>query len=563
MNSKPQDLRSARPTPLLIRSIGCLGSASLLTSSVLLNGLALAQESLGEAAAEPGAGSTAELLVPSPPEPIQGLPAPELAAPVVKLAPQDLPSSGQTQVETVFDESLADYAPRLDIAPAAGAGGSFIDDSELYSTGATNSGDVYAGDRALLNSPAVVLGDGPAQGQQTDSPRVVIGSPSATPNAPLTAGASAAPGAKANGHHNGGGIAPTNITAAQAERLQRGGNLPRPAAAATTQLAGRRGSGSGYSVTYPTNNPLSMAVQHLGQTIAPSLNVASYYARTQRPRGVRGNGDRQLLFPLSIPAPISSVFGWRQHPIFGEQRFHSGTDLAAEQGTPIVATLTGKVSIADFLGGYGLTVVLDHTDGRHQTLYGHMSEIFVQPGQMVKQGEVIGRVGSTGNSTGPHLHFEVRELTNQGWVAIDPGRYLEGSIAQLMQLLREGPMQPIAKADAPFLLTQQQLGGLLGQSPQPTKLSTGLQPLLQRPQKAFEPSTPLEAKVVAVVKALEGNSPPRPVAPSITTGLTQQFSSTSPVSYRPVQPKPAQPTPSQPKIVTRAIAAPSERDQTQ
>lgn len=534
MNSKPQDLRSARPTPLLIRSIGCLGSAGLFTSSVLFNGLALAQESLGDGAPEPAA---AELQAPT--DPLQGLPAPELAAPVVHLAPQDLPPSGQTQVETVFDESLADYAPRLDVAPAAGAGGSFIDDSELYSTGATDSSDIYAGDQELLNSPAVISGDGPARGQRPGAPQVVTGSP-ANPDAPLTAGAR---GSAAGASGNGNGIAPTNITAAQAERLQPRRNLPDPSAAATTQLAGRRGSSSGYSVTYPTNNPLSMAVQHLGQTLAPSLNVAGYYARTQRPRGVRGNGDRQLLFPLSIPAPISSVFGWRQHPIFGDQRFHSGTDLAADQGTPIVATLTGRVSIADFLGGYGLTAVLDHADGKHQTLYGHMSEIFVQPGQIVKQGEVIGRVGSTGNSTGPHLHFELRELTAQGWVAIDPGRYLEGSIAQLMQLLREEPMQPIARANAPFLLSQQQLGGLLGQPTQPPMtLSTGLQPLLQRPQKAFEPSTPLEAKVIEVVKALEGGPSPRPL-PS-TTGLAQQFSSTSPMFYQP----------SQSRLVTQAIA---------
>jgi len=102
----------------------------------------------------------------------------------------------------------------------------------------------------------------------------------------------------------------------------------------------------------------------------------------------------------------------------------------------VVAVLDGKVSIGGFLGGYGLTVVLDHGDTQ-KTLYGHLSEIFVKPGATVKQGEVIGRVGSTGMSTGPHLHFEVRQLTAQGWVVTDPAKFLAGASS------------PIAAADKP------------------------------------------------------------------------------------------------------------------
>ncbi|MCC5642500.1 M23 family metallopeptidase [Nostoc sp. CHAB 5824] len=138
-----------------------------------------------------------------------------------------------------------------------------------------------------------------------------------------------------------------------------------------------------------------------------------------------------MMYPLSIPASITSVFGWRVHPITGNQRFHAGTDIGAPTGTPVLAAAAGQVETANWLGGYGLTVTLNHKSAE-QTLYGHMSEIFVQPGQWVQPGTVIGRVGSTGNSTGPHLHFEVRHLTPNGWVATDPGVQLQSALSQLV-----------------------------------------------------------------------------------------------------------------------------------
>ncbi|MDZ8242199.1 MAG: peptidoglycan DD-metalloendopeptidase family protein [Nostoc sp. ChiQUE01a] len=146
-------------------------------------------------------------------------------------------------------------------------------------------------------------------------------------------------------------------------------------------------------------------------------------------------GGTGMMYPLSIPASITSMFGWRIHPITGNQRFHAGTDLGAPMGTPVLAAAGGSVETANWLGGYGLTVILNHKSAE-QTLYGHMSEIFVQPGQWVEPGTVIGRVGSTGNSTGPHLHFEVRHLTPNGWVATDPGVNLQSGLAQLLQSLR-------------------------------------------------------------------------------------------------------------------------------
>jgi murein DD-endopeptidase MepM/ murein hydrolase activator NlpD len=171
--------------------------------------------------------------------------------------------------------------------------------------------------------------------------------------------------------------------------------------------------------------------------IVPPSFVQNYFNRTVRPLGLPGNGDVRLLFPLSIPASITSVFGWRVHPITGDQRLHTGTDLGAAMGTPVLAALTGRVIMAKFFGGYGLAIALEHTNGSQQTLYGHLSEIFVKPGDVVQQGTVIGRVGSTGNSTGPHLHFEFRQQTPEGgWVAQDAGLSLEQAVAQLAKSMQ-------------------------------------------------------------------------------------------------------------------------------
>lgn len=168
----------------------------------------------------------------------------------------------------------------------------------------------------------------------------------------------------------------------------------------------------------------------------PVQQRTPYYNPSLTPTYKPGSLNTGLMFPLTIPATITSIFGWRIHPITGNSRFHSGTDLGAPLGTPVLSAYAGHVSVADFLGGYGLTVVLDHSEFTQQTLYAHLSEIFVQPGEWVEQGTVIGRVGSTGNSTGPHLHFETRQLTPEGWVATDPGIQIENALAQLVEALR-------------------------------------------------------------------------------------------------------------------------------
>ncbi|PSN18339.1 M23 family peptidase [filamentous cyanobacterium CCP5] len=164
-----------------------------------------------------------------------------------------------------------------------------------------------------------------------------------------------------------------------------------------------------------------------------------------RPLNILRRGSEEYVFPLSIPAPITSLFGWRVHPIYGDHRFHSGTDLSAPMGTPVLATRAGRVAIADNLGGYGLTVILRHGDGDLESRYAHLSRIAVRPGEWIEQGEVIGLVGSTGNSTGPHLHFEVRQLTAQGWVAADAREILQDGLASLIGVLNN-PLQAMAQA---------------------------------------------------------------------------------------------------------------------
>lgn len=104
---------------------------------------------------------------------------------------------------------------------------------------------------------------------------------------------------------------------------------------------------------------------------------------------------------------FSSPFGWRIHPVYGDRRFHYGVDLAAPSGTPIVATRSGKVTSTTYDSSSGYYVVINHGDG-FESKYLHMTHYIVSPGQQVTAGQVIGYVGSTGASTGPHLHFSIK-----------------------------------------------------------------------------------------------------------------------------------------------------------
>lgn len=145
------------------------------------------------------------------------------------------------------------------------------------------------------------------------------------------------------------------------------------------------------------------------EIMAASQEVANMIRRSQMSSaGYSGApaGAGGMIWPIS--GPITSEFGWRTHPIFGTARFHSGLDIGGDYGMPIYAAAGGTVIYAGWISGYGNAVIIDHGGGV-TTLYGHNDSLSVSEGENVAQGQVIAMCGSTGNSTGPHCHFEVRE----------------------------------------------------------------------------------------------------------------------------------------------------------
>jgi len=133
-----------------------------------------------------------------------------------------------------------------------------------------------------------------------------------------------------------------------------------------------------------------------------------------------GSASIPMLVPVTTSRSMSSNFGMRVHPVLGGFRMHKGVDLPASTGTPIHATADGVIGRADWFGGYGLFVEIEH-GANLETRYGHMSRIAVAEGQHVHRGDVIGYVGTTGRSTGAHLHYEVRI----GGEAVNPVPYLQ------------------------------------------------------------------------------------------------------------------------------------------
>lgn len=134
-------------------------------------------------------------------------------------------------------------------------------------------------------------------------------------------------------------------------------------------------------------------------------------------RGIIITGRGVMTVP--VDAEITSGFGYRMHPILGYQKFHSGLDFGSDSGSTIRSAAAGVVIYAQWYGGYGNTVIVDHGSG-FTTLYGHTEGFYVAEGATVQKGQPIAAVGSTGLSTGPHLHFEVR----QNGEPIDPVPYL-------------------------------------------------------------------------------------------------------------------------------------------
>ena len=148
--------------------------------------------------------------------------------------------------------------------------------------------------------------------------------------------------------------------------------------------------------------------------------IESKIVKLQRNSGPYSGG--KMDWPVPGHSRISSPYGYRIHPIFKVKKLHTGIDIPAPTGTPITAAAAGTVIYSDWLGGYGKVIMLDHGGGI-VTLYAHNSALIVSEGQTVARGATVAKAGSTGNSTGPHLHFEVRK--NGSYV--DPIPWLRGN----------------------------------------------------------------------------------------------------------------------------------------
>ena len=129
-----------------------------------------------------------------------------------------------------------------------------------------------------------------------------------------------------------------------------------------------------------------------------------------------------LTYPLKRFAAGMDPWGWRYSQRRGAWRMHTGVDLAADEGTPVLAASAGRVLLVESISGYGTTVLLDHGAG-WQTLYAHLLSTSVATGQRLNQGEVLGAVGMTGSASGPHLHFELRRR-GSSLLALDPTPHL-------------------------------------------------------------------------------------------------------------------------------------------
>lgn len=156
----------------------------------------------------------------------------------------------------------------------------------------------------------------------------------------------------------------------------------------------------------------SLLYAGLGRPGQPTLELVKWSANGRSEWIDAENADRPAPtessgFIMPAQGPVTSYFGYRYHPILHFTRFHAGIDIGAGWGSPIVAAADGQVAAAGWAGGYGREVQIAHGGGV-VSLYGHMSEIVASPGSFVRAGQVIGYVGSSGLSTGPHVHFEVR-----------------------------------------------------------------------------------------------------------------------------------------------------------
>lgn len=166
----------------------------------------------------------------------------------------------------------------------------------------------------------------------------------------------------------------------------------------------------------PQERPQPVPAQVAVGDLAPQSGLAVEVAKGDR-------GERWL-HPLPLEAVERSPWGWRWSESRGTWRMHTGVDLIVAAGTPVLAARSGRVLLAEWVSGYGLTVLLDHGDG-WQTLYAHLESLAVATGNGVGRGEPLGRVGDTGSASTAHLHLELRRRVPGGIEAVDPTALLD------------------------------------------------------------------------------------------------------------------------------------------
>jgi len=159
--------------------------------------------------------------------------------------------------------------------------------------------------------------------------------------------------------------------------------------------------------------------QALAELEETSRQLEALIRSAQSKGNPAASGTGSMIWPSNNSRTITSPYGMRFHPVLKQYKLHSGMDIGAAYGTDVLAADSGTVISCGWMGGYGQATIIDHGNGI-STLYGHQSQILVSNGQQVTKGQVIGKVGSTGWSTGPHLHFEVRV----NGTPVDPTKYL-------------------------------------------------------------------------------------------------------------------------------------------
>lgn len=189
-----------------------------------------------------------------------------------------------------------------------------------------------------------------------------------------------------------------------------------------------------YGIKQKLEGPADLIAEaRLTPTLSESVAEYDYLRNSASPGRMSPSQTRSILQKTMVPAGwpvmgrLESGYGVRSDPFSGEGAYHTGIDISSSMGTRVTATADGVVvqaGMSSGYGGYGRLVVLDHGNG-YQTYYGHLSKVNVMPGQVVRQGDVVGLVGMTGRSTGPHLHYEVRV----GAAPINPYRFLNKPIA--------------------------------------------------------------------------------------------------------------------------------------